>query len=194
VSLPNLADSADLSVRDTEDRDPALRETMLSVASALVREAAGSPILSTTVTVSWWVTEWNEFETVPVRPLRSVASVTLDGEPITDHKVVYNDLWRSAGWFNEGGDPAEIEITATVGLPTVPERVKQLVCDLAILGMNSASTGAVDPRVVAERIDDYSVTFAQGAEAVASAMTIPSATRASLRARFGGGVGSVRLR
>jgi hypothetical protein len=194
MALPKLADSADLSARGVDISDGVLVETMLSVASALVREAAGSPILSATVTVSWWVTEWNEFETVPVRPLRSVASVTLDGEAVTDHKVVYNDLWRSAGWFNEGGDPVEIEATLTAGLPAVPESIKQLVCDLAILGMNSATSGAVDPRVVAERIDDYSVTFAQGAEAVASAMTIPSATRASLRARFGGGVGSVRLR
>ena len=60
--------------------------------------------------------------------------------------------------------------------------------------MNSATAGALDARVVAEQIDDYSVTFASGAASVASAMTIPPATKHALRARFGGGVGSVRMR
>ena len=192
MALPDLASSADLSARGVEGPDSALAATMLTVASALVREAAGSPILSATVTVSWWVTEWSEWETVPVRPLRSVASVTLDGEAVTDHKVVHNDLWRRDGWYVD--EPVEIEAQVTVGLPTVPESVKQLVCDLAILGINTATTGALDPRVVAERIDDYSVTFSDAGAAVASAMTIPTATRSALRARFGGGVGSVRLR
>jgi hypothetical protein len=192
VALPNLAAAADLSARGVDISNSALVDTMLAVASSLVREAAGSPILSATVTVSWWVTEWSEWETVPVRPLRSVASVTLDGAAITDHKVVHNDLWRAAGWFD--CEPVEIEATLTAGLPTVPESIKQLVCDLAILGMDTATAGALDARVIAERIDDYSVTFTEGGAAVASAMTIPSATRSSLRARFGGGVGSVKLR
>ena len=192
MALPDLASSADLSARGVEDPDSALAATMLTVASALVREAAGSPILSATVTVAWWVTEWSEWETVPVRPLRSVASVTLDGEAVTDHKVVHNDLWRRDGWYID--EPVEIEATLTAGLPSVPETIKQLVCDLAILGINKAAEGALDPRVIAERIDDYSVTFSDAGVAVASAMTIPSATRSALRARFGGGVGSVRLR
>lgn len=192
MPLPNLAASADLSARGVDVSNTALVSTMLTVASSLVREAAGSPILSATVTVSWWVSEWSEWETIPVRPVQSVASVTLDGEAVTDHKVVYNDLWRRDGWYVD--EPVEIEATLTVGLPAVPESVKQLVCDLAILGMNTADAGALDPRVVAERIDDYSVTFSEAAGAVSSAMTIPRATRSALRARFGGGVGSVRLR
>lgn len=192
MALPDLAAAADLSDRGVDVSDVDLVSAMLSVASTLVREAAGSPILSATATVSWWVTEWSEFETVPVRPLRSVSAVTLDGEAVTDHKVVHNDLWRRDGWYVD--EPVEIEATLVAGLPTVPESIKQLVCDLAILGMNTATAGALDPRVVAERIDDYSVTFSEAAGAVSSAMTIPSATRSSLRARFGGGVGSVRLR
>jgi hypothetical protein len=190
--LPDLASAADLSARGVDVSDDVLVDTMLAVASALVREAAGSPVLSATCTVSWWVTEWSEWETVPVRPLRSVSAITLDGVAITDHKVVHNDLWRREGWYVD--EPVELEATLVAGLPAVPESVKQLVCDLAILGMNTATAGALDPRVVAERIDDYSVTFSENAGAVSSAMSIPSATRSSLRARFGGGVGSVRLR
>lgn len=192
MALPNLAASADLSARGVDVSDAVLVDEMLTVASALVREAAGSPILSATVTVSWWVTEWSEWEPIPLRPVRSVASVTLDSEAITDHKVVHNELWRRDGWYVD--EPVEIEAQMTVGLATVPADIVQLVCDLAILGMDTATAGALDPRVVAEKIDDYSVTFSQDAAAVSSAMTIPKATRHSLRARFGGGVGSVRLR
>lgn len=192
MALPDLADESDLSARGVDTSDGSLVATMLAVASSLVREAAGSPILSATADVSWWVTEFDEYETIPVRPVSSVETVELDGVAITDHKVVHNDLWRRSGWYVD--EPVLIEVTLTAGLPVVPESIKQLVCDLAILGMNTATAGAIDPRVVAERIDDYAVTFADGASAVASAMTIPSATRSSLRARFGGGVGSVRLR
>lgn len=194
MALPNLADVADLSARGVDISNALLVDTMLGVASSLVREAAGSPILSTVATVSWWTTERDEWETIPVRPVASVSSVKLDGTtiPSTSYKVVHNDLWRREGWATR--EPVEIETTLTVGLPTIPETVKQLVCDLAILGMNTAATGAIDPRVVAESIDDYSVTFSSEGATVASAMTIPTATRTALRSRFGGGVGTVKLR
>lgn len=75
----------------------------------------------------------------------------------------------------------------------VPAYITQLVCDLAILGINTATVGAHDPSVIVEAIDDYSVTFSSGAQAVASAMTVPALTRLGLRAKFGGGAGSVRF-
>jgi hypothetical protein len=48
--------------------------------------------------------------------------------------------------------------------------------------------------VVAEKIDDYAVTFAQGAAGVASAMSIPKLTALWLRSQFGGGVSMVTSR
>jgi hypothetical protein len=199
VALPNLAAAADLSARGVDDPDGVLADVMLGVASALVREAAGSPILETTATVTFWALEGGQWLTVPVRPVRSVSAVTVDGTALasSEYKLVYGDLWRDCGWVDANpywDEPVEVEVTCVAGLPEVPESIVQLVCDLAILGMNTATTGAVDPRLVAERIDDYSVTFSQGAAAVASAMSIPNATRLSLRTRFGGGVGSLRLR
>ena len=192
MALPDLAAAADLSARGVADADSALATTMLAVASSLVREAAGSPILQANVTVSWWATEASSYLPIPVRPVTAVSSVALDGDAVSGYKVVDGNLWRSCGWY--AGEPAEVEATLTCGLPTVPESIKQIVCDLAILGINSAADGALDPRVVVERIDDYSVQFARSGEQVASAMTVPAATRRALRARFGGGVGSVTLR
>lgn len=192
MALPALASATDLEARGVDVSETVLVSTMLAVASSLVRQAAGSPILEHSPTVTWWALEPGEWLEVPVKPVRSVSSVTLDGVAVTDHKLVYGDLWRPGGWFT--CEPVEVEATVVCGLPEVPEHIKQLVCDLAILGMDTASAGAVDPRLVAEKIDDYSVSFAQGAGAVASAMTIPAGVRSSLRAQFGRGVDSVRLR
>lgn len=193
MALPDLATSADLSARGVDISDTALVSTMLAVASSLVREAAGSPIAQHEATVTFWAVDQSQWLPLPVRPVTAVSAVTLDGDTITDHKVVDGSLWRLHGWAGRY-EPLEVEVTLTCGLPTVPASVVQLVCDLAIVGMNTATSGAIDPRVVAERIDDYSVTFAGPGELVASAMTVPAATRRNLRARFGGGAGSVRLR
>lgn len=192
MALPDLATSADLSARGVDVTDTALVSTMLAVASSLVREAAGSPIAEHDATVTLWATDRGPWLELPVRPVTAVTSVSLDGDTLTDYKLADGALWRCAGW--SCGEPLEVVVALTCGLPEVPASIVQLVCDLAILGMSTASEGALDARVVAERIDDYSVTFADGTDALSSAMTVPSATRASLRARFGGGVGSVGSR
>lgn len=192
MALPDLAAPADLSARGVDISDTAAVATMLAVASSLVREAAGSPILEHGATVTLWATEPGHWLEIPVRPVTAISSVTRDGSLVTDYKLVNGGLWRAAGW--SGWEPLEIEVELTCGLPEVPASIVHLVCDLAILGMENATAGAIDPRAVAERIDDYSVTFAAGADMVASAMTVPARTRSSLRARFGGGVTSLGMR
>lgn len=193
MALPNLASLADLQARGVDtSTDPTVAATMLGVASSLVRQAAGSPVAQHTATVTFYATEPGEWLDLPVKPVTAVASISLDGVVVTGWKLVNGDLWRREGWYT--CEPVEVETTLTCGLPEVPAHITQLVCDLAVLGMKTATEGAIDPRVVAERIDDYSVTFAQGAQAVASAMTIPPATRHSLRAQFGRGMGSVKMR
>lgn len=192
MALPNLAASADLSARGVDVSNTTLVDTMLTVASSLVRQAAGSPILEHAATIEFGVVERDRWLDIPVKPIRSVSVVELDGTAVTDYKFVDGNLWRSCGWTVS--EPVVATVTLVCGLPEVPEHIKQLVCDLAILGMDTATSGAIDPRVVAERIDDYAVTFADGAETVASAMTIPKATRLSLRAQFGGGATSVVMR
>jgi hypothetical protein len=190
----NLVMSSDLSARGVDTTDGTLVEMMLAAASALVRDAARSPILREQVTVSWWVTESGEYVDIPVRPVASVESVMFDGVTVEGWKHVHNTLWRRGGW--RVCEPTEVSAKMVVGLLEVPADIRQLVADLAILGMATATTGAADPRVAMESIDDYSVTFARNADgaAFASAMSLPPAVRRSLRARFGGGVGSVRMR
>lgn len=193
MPLANLAVESDLLDRGVAVTDGTLADTMLAVASSLVREAAGSPISETATTFTTWALERGCWLGLAerVRPVTAVTSVTLDGSAVGDYKLVDGDLWRSAGWCQI--EPAEVVIAATVGFPDVPEHIRQLVCDLAILGINTAAEGAHDPTKIVESIDDYSVTFAKGADTVASAMTIPALTRLGLRSRFGGGLGSVRF-
>lgn len=192
MALPNLAGVADLSARGITTT--ALHDTMLAVASSLVRAAAGGPILETVSTVTLWALDDDCWLDLPGRPVSSVSSVVVDGTtlPVDSYKLIDGRLWSARPWG--GVEPVEVVVTMTHGLPTVPAHVVQLVCDLAILGAATAPAGAADPRVVAERLDDYSVTFTQGAAMVATAMELPALTKSWLRAQFGGGVGMVTQR
>lgn len=194
MGLPTLADSLDLATQGVDTSNASLVNTMLAVASSLVREAAGSPILATTATFTIWATQFSHWLGMAerVRPVTAVTAVTVEGVATTGYRLIDGDLWLSDTWCI--GDPAQVVVTGTVGLPEVPDHIKQLVVDLAVLGITTVGSGALDPRVITESIDDYSVTFASGAEAVSSAMTIPEGTRRALRRQFGGGVTTARMR
>jgi hypothetical protein len=193
MSLPNLAVSADLTARGITPTG--VHTTMLAVASSVVREAAGGPVLAATSTVTLWATDASQWLPLPGCPVTSVSAVVHDGDTLaaTDYKLVDGKLWGFTPWGNDC-EPISTVVTLTAGYATVPAWVVNLVCDLTILGAAAAPDGAHDPRVIAERIDDYAVTFAPGAEAVASVMELPALTKRALRARFGGGVGVVSHR
>lgn len=195
MALPNLAASADLSARGVDVSATALVAAMLAVASSVVRNAAQSPILSTESTVTLWATDNDHYLALPGLPVTEVSEVVLDGTTLAadDYANVHGRLWRSAGWAG-GCEPLEVVVTMTHGFEVVPEHIKQLVCDLAILGMSTAADGAHDPSILTESIDDYSVTFTAAGEGVASAMELPTATKRALRAQFGGGAAMVLAR
>lgn len=194
MALPDLAVAADLSARGITPT--AVHTTMLAVASSVVRGAAQSPILATTSTVTLWGLDRDQWLDLPGKPVTAVASVVHDGDTLTaddDYKLVAGRLWGASPW-GDGREPLEVVVTMTHGLAAVPAHIVQLVCDLAIAGAAAATEGAHDPRVIAERIDDYAVTFAEGAQAVASAVELPTATKQALRKQFGGGAGLVTSR
>ncbi len=193
MALPNLAEVADLQDRGVDVTDTDLMEAMLAAASASVRGAAGSPILETdsTVVLSAWGDQLLE---LPGQPVTAVASATLDDEAVTDFKLTDGRLWLRAGW-GCSAEPSEVVVSLTHGLPEVPADILDLVCNLASAGAAAASSGETfDPRVSMERIDDYSVAFNDGEDAVASVMDLPAPSRARLRARFGGGASVLEYR
>lgn len=195
MALPDLADASDLSARGVEPTDDEVAATYLAVASSVVRGAARSPIAQTTSTVSLWAQDRDVYLDLPGKPVSAVSSVVLDGITLaaTDYRLIHGRLWRRCGWADEW-DPKEAVVTMTHGLSVVPPWVVQLVCDVAIAGMNAAQSGARDPRVVVESIDDYSVTFTSQGQIVATAVELPTATKMALRAAFGGGGGMTTSR
>lgn len=194
MALVPLADVTDLAARGV-DLDDEIAEVFLEVASSLVREAAQGPVSETTSDVVLWVLDDDPYVDLPGKPVTEVSAVALDGDTLSadSYRMVHGRLWISS-WVCPKTVPLQLDVTLTHGFPVVPSYIVQLVCDLAILGANSASEGALDPRVVIEQIDDYKVTFADGADLVSSAMTLPVATRRALRSRFGGGAGMVSQR
>lgn len=196
MALPNLAASSDLSARGVDVSNTALVAVMLAVASSVVRQAAQAPILATTSVVTLWGLDADHWLDLPGKPVTAVASVVHDGDTLTvedDYNLVDGRLWGASYW-GDACEPLKVVVTMTHGLAAVPAHIVQLVCDLAIAGMKAASDGARDPRVLVESIDDYSVTFAQGAETVATAVELPKATKQALRKQFGGGAGIVTSR
>lgn len=190
-----LATLVDLSNREIDVSNPNLANTMLAVASASVRGAAGAPISRETSTVTytgWWHEKYLRLAALPVV---SVGTVTVAGTAVTDWRLTDSArLWRSGGWGVDCG-PADVVVVQTGGLLVVPEDIVNLVCSYAAAGIAAAAEGfASHAGVVTERIDDYSVTFAQGAEAVASVMELPEGTRRWLSSQFGGSAAMVPTR
>lgn len=189
MALPDLATVADLSDRGVDIPDSLVADVMLAVASSIVRGAAQSPIAETTSTVELWATDaGNHYLDLPGKPVTEVDTVVHDGDTLlaADYELILGRLWAASPWAH--CQPVKVVVTLTHGFAEVPPHIVQLVVDLAIAGMNAATEGAHDPRVVAEKIDDYSVTFSQSASAVATAMELPAATRLAIRKQFGGGV------
>ncbi|GGS47763.1 hypothetical protein [Streptomyces violaceus] len=199
MALDPLATVADLIARGlTPDAgaETAQVNVYLNVASTIVREAAGCPISQTTstVTVEGAVSQWLSLPGVPVT---SVASVALDGDPVTDWKLRSSRLWRPHGW-SHSCEPSEVEATYTHGLPTVPADIVDLVCRLAASALvayrQGGSTGEnlANRQVIQERIGDYSATYSYNPQV--SEQELPKYLRDQLRARFGGGVAVVKSR
>jgi hypothetical protein len=192
VALAPLAIQADLAARGV-DANPVLAGKMLDAASRAVREAAGSVISQETSTIAIPGVKGRYLQ-LPSQPVRSVSAVLIDGAAVTDYKLTAGALWRYYGWMWPSATwspgiwacaPTEVTVTMTHGMD-VPEDIVQLVCNLAIAGINTAAR-APEAGVTEEAIDDHRTVYATGADAAASVFELPDRTRLMLATRFGGG-------
>ncbi|WP_086809818.1 hypothetical protein [Streptomyces reticuliscabiei] len=198
MALDPLATVADLEAlgMTVDASEVAIAGQYLAVASAAVREAAGSPISETTSTLTL-EGEADQRLRLPGLPVTAVASVKIDGVAVTDWRLRSQRLWRAAGWTGCDG-PSEVEVTQTHGLAVVPADIVDLVCRMvagALKAYRAAEDGsglAVDKVITSERIGDYAVTFANDGRI--SEMDLPQYWRERLEARFGGGIDLVRSR
>lgn len=188
MPLDPLATIADLAARGVtvEPSETGAVETYLAVASALIREAAGSPISQTTGTVVLEATGTRL--RLPGQPVTAVSGVTVDGVAVSDYKLRAGAVTRSCG-FPEG---AEVEVTYTHGLPTVPADIVDLACRLAGQELLALRSGAGPSRPLkTERIGDYAVGFDTAVDS--GTMMLTDFQRNRLAARFGSGAGVVKL-
>lgn len=180
MALAPLADVTDLPEAWDTHADAA---RALDVASAAIRDAAGSTISQATSTV-----------TVPAPlgpllrlpgPVVSVAEVTVDGAVVTDHVVMAEGLWLRGGW---ACGPAPVTITYTHGLAVVPPDVRDLACQLAVSWLQHAEAGGGSTAgLTMVAIDDARESYTDEAAGAVSPVHIPKLTRDWLAARFGQG-------
>jgi hypothetical protein len=198
VALAALATVADLEARGLtiQAEETTIVGTFLAEASAAVREAAGVPISQTTSTVALEGPDNSQWLTLPGPPVLSVASVAINGTVVTDWKLRSGQLWRAAGW-SPGGEPSEVTVTYTHGLPTLPADIVGLVCRIAAAALvahraQPDGEGLAARDIRSERIGDYAVTY--GDSGRITDIELPEYLREQLAARFGGGVTLVRSR
>lgn len=197
MALAPLATVADLTARGlviNEGEEPIVG-VFLEVASAAVRDAAGSPIVSTTSTVILEGDTGTRLR-LPGQPITAVSEVVLNGDPVTDWRLTSGVLWRARGW-SPGCEPSDVEVTQTHGLPSVPADIVDLVCRMVAAALvayrsEDGGTGLAAQDVRAERIGDYSVTYGDNQQI--TEMQLPTYLRDRLVVRFGGGAYVVKTR
>jgi hypothetical protein len=183
MALTPLATIADLTARGVtvDPSETTAVNTYLDVASAIVRDAAGSTISQTTSTVT--LEGRGSRLALPGQPVTAVSAVLVDGVAVTDYKLLSGALTRSCGFEEE----TVITVTYTHGLPTVPADVVDMVCRLVGQELMALRNGDTSSRgVKSERIGDYSVTYA---DTETGTMALSDFQRDRLAARFGSGAG-----
>lgn len=197
MALAPLATVDDLEARGltVDPGEAGIVNVYLGVASAAVREAAGTAITRTTSTLTLEGVPGQRL-TLPGPPIVSVDTVTVDGRTVTDWRLRSERLWRAAGW--SGLEPSEVEVTYTHGLLSVPDDIVDLVCRAvaaALMAYRSEDGGtglAADKEVTSERLGDWSVTYA--ADGRVTEMELTQAWRDRLAARFGNSVTALMSR
>ncbi|MFJ7948604.1 hypothetical protein ACIQ6K_33940 [Streptomyces sp. NPDC096354] len=184
--MPDLATIADLEARGVTiaASEESVTNTYLAVASAAIRDAAGSNISQITATVILDGTCEQRLR-LPGAPVTAIHAVILDEVPVLDYKLSNGALWRSSGWVGDGAS-----VTYTYGLASVPADIVDLTCRLAATALLAFRNG--DPaarQVESERIGDYSVSYA---DTETGTMTLTDYQRFRLAARFGASLTVVR--
>lgn len=182
MALSNLASTADLSARGVTGSNERLT-LALTVASSVIREAAGSAISAVVGTVTVPAPR-GKLLTLP-SPVRSVTAVVVDGAEVDDWYEVGNGLYREHGW---AAMPVPVTVSATFGLAVVPADIVDLTCNLAKAWLDHTDGGGGSVAgLTMVAIDDARESYTDEAAGQVSPVFLPAATREWLAARFGGG-------
>lgn len=157
--LTTPEDLAAFLQRDDLDRYTATM--LIELATSLVQRAAGGQrILDITDTASIDVVDLSQELALPQYPIRSVATVILDGTTLTDWRLVNQELWRYNGWLIRADQPSQVLVTYTHGHPAGSQylqEARRYVLSLCAIGYGNPS------QATSEAIDDYKVTYGEAA-------------------------------
>lgn len=192
MALDSLADITDLP---DVWQGAEYAQKALDVASAAIREAAGSAIgvLTSVVTVTGGT---GRLLSLP-GPVGAVTSVLVDGAAVTDYKALPEGLYRHCGWdgwdsWSRQRGPSVVTVSLTHGLATVPADLVDLCAQLAVSWLqHNEGGGGSTAGLTSVKLDDAAETYSDESSGQVSPVYIPAATRQWLAARFGGGVAVV---
>lgn len=161
---------------------------LVELATAKVQRAAGGQRIveatSTRAVIDLAAGYTDNYVPLPQRPVRSVASVLIDGTAVTDFYVRQQSLWRWAGWtgytynYGYGYVPPQITVTYTHG-HAVGSQALQLARNYVL---QLARGGWGNPLgQTSKAIDDYRVTYAEAD----ARMVLPPAAEEAIAAAYG---------
>jgi hypothetical protein len=165
--------------------DEAKAATVIEAATAVVQAAAGQDLLFLADDPAEIPGDIASELHLPQRPVTEVASVTLDGEPVTDYVRQGSKLWRACGWQPCPGRPSTVAVTYSHGYQADDQRLElaRSICLVLAVAAYQNTAGATS-----ERVGDYAIAY----EAATAKLDMSSAMKTSLRRRYGRMVGSVR--
>src|SRR5690606_8319458 len=181
-----LATPEDLASLLQKDLDAATATLLVQIATAVVQAEVRQrlvQVIDDTATLLGSAESWLD---LPQRPVSAVASVELDGQPVTDWRLFGSRLWRWAGWAASAYEPSTVEVVYTHGY--APDAQELQLARGAVLSI--IRDWYDNPSgVVTVRIDDYSETYS----AMASRLEASPHLRAALRRQYGRAGGLVRI-
>jgi hypothetical protein len=141
--------------------DNATADLLIEMATGKVQAACGQRLISGSSTVALTVDifDGDPWLPLPQLPVRSVATVLIDGVADTEWLLRNQQLWRLAAWNRNWTAPTLVTVTYTYGY-LAGEPGLQLARDMT-LALAGAGYGNPGGSVSSEAIDDYKVSYAE---------------------------------
>jgi hypothetical protein len=182
VTPSELASFLQLTYADLTAAQQATMAMLVQLSTGKIQAACGQRLIEATNTFVIDV-EWGSrspWLDLPQRPIRSVASVEIDGTVYTDWLLRSQRLWRLGGWGLNASAPSQVTVADCAhGYPTGAQFL-QLARDMC-LALAAAGYGNPGGSVASEQIDDYRVTYAEAD----SRMQVTPGMRDMLRDQYG---------
>lgn len=179
-----LVTDVELATFLQKDLDTATAWLLIELATGKVQDAAGQRLVAATSTfvidVGMW--ECDEYLALPQMPVRSVASVEIDGVAVTDWRLSSQQLWRLAGWNTNPSAPTQVTAGDVAHGYLAGAQALELARDY-VFGLCAMPYENAGSAVESESIDDYRVTYADAD----AAMRLTDSMRDRLRSAYGAG-------